>query len=74
MICVEVGDGGFLKAAPVGGPECEYILVSQAEASYSELTVEQGAQISFAVIMIWAIAYGFRALARVSNDVSDKEF
>lgn len=73
MICVEISEGGFLKAGPVVGPECEYVLVSRAEASYSELTVEQGAQISFAVIMIWVIAYGFRALARISNDVSDKE-
>lgn len=72
MICVAVDSNGVLYAVepqPVSVIECGLVVSSGAAAVASpfHLTVEEGAQIGFAVLLIWALAYGFRLLARVGN-------
>lgn len=71
-ICVQVDTDGTIYAVqpqPVEVSACSYVLVSGDAALNSpfSLTPEQGAQVGGAVLLVWAVAYVFRVLARVLN-------
>lgn len=57
---------GPFSTIPVNFVECGI-------ASPFVMSIEQGAQIAVAIIAIWALAYGFRVLARMSKSDSEKE-
>lgn len=71
-ICVQVDTDGTIYAVqpqPAEVSACSYVLVSGDAALNSPfaLTPEQGAQVGGAVLLVWAVAYVFRVLARVLN-------
>lgn len=80
MLCVTLaGNGGNIFTVTVEQPQpqvCaadQYILVTQAEAqSFSpfEMDIESAAAISGAVLLLWGVAFVFRA-ARKSLETSE---
>lgn len=71
MICVEVlQDGSVVYQSPQSADvsECAFVLLSSAESvSPFNLTTDQGAQISVAVVGVWAVAMVVRMLIRALN-------
>lgn len=71
MICVEVLEDGsvvYQSPQPVDVADCAFVLLSSGDAvSPLHLTTEQGAQISIAVIGVWAVAMVIRILIRSLN-------
>lgn len=71
MICVEVLDDGSLvyqSPQPVDVAGCSFVVLSAGDAaSPFHLTTEQGAQISLAVVAVWAVAMVVRMLIRALN-------
>lgn len=66
MICAEIDSNGALVNAPC--TSSNYRLYTEAEIvqlhqSPWALTVPQGAAIGMAIISVWAIAFGWRAIA-----------
>lgn len=70
--CVEIGKGGALidvSPQPSDVTTCALVVASgyehgQFSSSPWVLTEAQGAQIGGAILFVWAIAWGIRALAR----------
>lgn len=76
MQCVEVGAGGLrlVSPQPVDLSACQMVIGSYSEMS-SELTrisPAEGAQIAGAILLIWAMGWAFRVIARSLN-VGEKE-
>lgn len=71
MICVEVLEDGsivYQTPQPVEVSGCSFVLLSSGDAvSPLHLTTEQGAQISVAIIGVWAVAMVVRILIRSLN-------
>lgn len=71
MLCVRVLSDGLLAVVdpqPVEVSGCANVLISGAQVvslSPFALSVEQGAQISVAVIGVWSVAFVVRLLLRV---------
>ena len=67
MICVDVQpDTGYLVSAVCN--DANYRVLTQAEinqisASPWALTVPQGAAVGMAILAVWAIAFGWKAIA-----------
>jgi len=73
--CVAFADVGASAPALVAAPEpCStFVLISPAEYSAVSqsplnLTPEQGALIGSAILLTWAMAWGWRALEQVISD------
>lgn len=70
--CVEIGEGGALidvSPQPSDVTTCALVVASgyehgQFSSSPWVLTEAQGAQIGGAILLVWAIAWVFRALSR----------
>ena len=78
MLCVEQDINGVILALdpqPADVSLCPLVLVSGPEAALSPwaLTPEQGAEIGGAILLVWAIAFGFRAVARTLSTAQSKE-
>lgn len=77
MLCVAQAPDGYVYVVdpqPVSTTECGLVLVSAQEAvSPFVLTAEQGAQISGAILLVWAAAFGFRMLIRQLSNRSEAE-
>jgi hypothetical protein len=81
--CVDITQNpdGSLRLEPSSSTDlqaCPYVLQSGAEVGNSPLylTPSQGVEISVAVIGVWAIAWGFKQVAKVfssgdSNETND---
>ena len=72
MLCVGVSPDGSVYVVdpqPVDTSACGSVLVSGLEAASSpwSMTPEQGSEIGGAVLLVWALAYVFRAVARALN-------
>lgn len=76
MRCLVVSSG-VLSLAPDGavcGPSDLVAVTSEEVAQFSNspfnLTVDEGAQVGGAVLLVWAAAFGIRVLARLFLDRS----
>lgn len=71
MICVQVLEDGsivYQSPQPVDVSGCSFVLLSSSDAvSPFHLTTDQGAQISLAVVGVWAVAMVVRMLIRALN-------
>lgn len=70
--CVQVDGNGsvfVVDPQPVDTSACGLVLVSGLEAASSpwSMTPEQGSEIGGAVLLVWALAYVFRVVARALN-------
>ena len=70
--CVQVDVNGsvfVVDPQPVDTSACGLVLVSGLEAASSpwSMTPEQGSEIGGAVLLVWALAYAFRVVARALN-------
>jgi len=70
--CVQVDANGsvfVVDPQPVDTSACGLVLVSGLEAASSpwSMTPEQGSEIGGAVLLVWALAYVFRVVARALN-------
>lgn len=71
MICVHLNGSQVEAQSPqpetITDQTCSYVLVKPSEIEHSpfNLTVEQGAQIGGGIMLVCAIAFAFRAIARV---------
>lgn len=65
MQCLTDTGSGFVvtNPQPVEYTSCTFILVNPTEISSEifNLTAEQGSQIGTAIILVWAIAFAYRA-------------
>lgn len=64
-----IGDGSY-RVTPFDSPDistCAYVVQSGSEVGNSlfALTAHQGAEISMYVGVLWAIAWGFKQIAKV---------
>ena len=72
MLCAVVAPDGavyLVDPQPADTSACGLVLVSGLEAASSpwSMTPEQGAEIGGAVLLVWAVAYVFRVVARSLN-------
>ena len=72
MLCAVVAPDGAVYVAdpqPADTSACGLVLVSGLEAASSpwSMTPEQGSEIGGAVLLVWALAYVFRVVARSLN-------
>jgi len=80
MICLEQNTTtGALQ--PIYPQPADFTTCTLVAGSYSELSVDvwqitpaQGAEIGMEIMLVWAIAFGFRMVARVISDsTSERE-
>lgn len=72
MLCAVVAPDGSVYVVdpqPADTSACGLVLVSGLEAASSpwSMTPEQGSEIGGAVLLVWALAYVFRVVARALN-------
>lgn len=71
MICVTYSAGQIIvqdpQPATIDNSTCAFVLLkpSEIESSPFNLTTEQGSQIGGLIMLVCAIAWGFRAVAKV---------
>lgn len=77
MQCLIQNGNGFIIAEPqpTTYTECVHILVAPTELSNEAFNISalQGLQISIAIIVVWAVAFAFRAAIQ-SLDVDKQEY
>jgi len=70
MYCLTDNGGGSFSVAnpqPTDINTCVYVIAQPAEVQPAlwAMTAEQGTTIGTAIMLVWAIAWGFRAVIRV---------
>lgn len=76
MRCVTIKANGILEdinPQPNDWSTCAYVLLSGAEAGASPfyLTAEEGAQISWAIVAVWSVAFVTRAIIKALKQGND---
>lgn len=80
MICVQISGSDLViqdpQPATISDSTCSYVLQKPSELSVSPfaISVEQGQQIGIAILLLCALAWGFRMVREtIQSSTSNKE-
>lgn len=78
MLCVTTGEGGALviqNPQPANLSECGMVVLSGSEAMGNPfaLSTEEGAVIGTAIVAVWAVGFGIRAVIQTLKGSSNEE-